>query len=126
MFVHVPADLAQETVIDRLVRGIAILDLAEDRHVAIHTQQREHELLQIRALVLAVAMSDLERCCFVLGAEVVAKEVDRGRVEVNVVGGYGETLQRPHRQRRKDPLRACGKEAIEHPSDILITEVLRG
>jgi len=81
VLLHVFGDLAEQTVIDRLVRGIAVLDLAEDRYVAIHAQQREHELLQIRALVLAVALRDLARRRFLLRAEIVATKVDRGRVE---------------------------------------------
>ena len=72
MFSHVGADLAEEAVVDGLVRGVAILELAEDGHVGIDTQQRKHKLLEIRALVFAIAMGDVERRLFTLGGEIVA------------------------------------------------------
>jgi len=80
VFVHVPADLAQKAMVDRLVRGIAILELAEDGHVGIDTQQREYKLLEVRALVFAVAMGDLERCLLALATEVIAVEAYRWAV----------------------------------------------
>ena len=126
MFLHVPAHLAEKVVVDGLVRGVAILELADDGHVAIDAQQREYELLEVRALVFAVAMGNVERRLFALSAEVIAVQTHRGRVEVGVVRGDGKAFQGTDRQRREDLLRACLKEAIEHSADVIVAEVLRG
>jgi len=82
-------------------------------------------LLEIRALVFAVAMGDVERCLLAFGGEVIAVQADRGRVEVGMVRGDGKALQGTDRQRREDPLGACGKEAIEHPADVIVAEIFR-
>lgn len=58
---HVASDLAQHRLIDRLVRGVAVFVLADDRDAALDTQQREDELLEIRALIFAVAVGDVGR-----------------------------------------------------------------
>ena len=86
--------------------------------------QREHKLLEVRALVLAVAVGDLERCRLALCAEVIAVQVHRGGVEVGMVRGHGKARQGRHRQLRVDALRAHRKEAIEHASHVIVTEVL--
>ena len=40
MGLHVPRNLTQHTMIDRLVRGVAVLQLADNGYIRAYTQQR--------------------------------------------------------------------------------------
>jgi hypothetical protein len=70
-------------------------------------------------------MGDLERCLRALRGKVIAIEIHGGGVEVGMVCGDRKAFQCRYRQCREDPLRAHLVETIEHPSDIVVAEVLR-
>ena len=48
-------DLGSQRHLEALVGRMAIFGLAPNRHRTIHTEGREHKLLQVRALILAIA-----------------------------------------------------------------------
>jgi hypothetical protein len=81
MCLHVPGDLAQDTMVDLLVRGLAVLELADQRHIPLHAQQRQDKLFEVRALVLAIALSDLERRPVIVHPAIVTVETHRNRVK---------------------------------------------
>jgi hypothetical protein len=126
VFLHVVGNLTEHAVVDLLVRGVAVLLFANDRNIPIDTQQRQHELLEIRALVFAVPMRDVKRHLLIVRRVVVTEDIHRGGIEVHMLGRQRKLLHRRDGQGGKHPLRAYGEDAIHHPPYIVIAERVGG
>ena len=77
----------QEGVVDGFIRGIAILRFAPEGDGTIDAQSREDELLQIRPLILAIALGDPKgshRLLGLLWRPIIPIDADGRRIKVHV------------------------------------------
>src|SRR5712691_12132109 len=80
-------NVRQKGVIHRFIRVIAIRWFAQEGYSTIDTQRGEDELLQVGALVLAIAIRDPKGHLLLLGllgGQIIPVHRDRGRIKVDV------------------------------------------
>ena len=118
--------LGPQRGLERLVRRMAILGLAPDRHGPIHAEHREHTLLQVRTLCLPLAIGHAEGHLLGRGERVIPPDTARGRITMDGAFVQAKARRRPHGPRGAKLHRAPLVEAIEDTADLIIVPGLRG
>src|SRR5205085_3290691 len=118
-------DLREQSRIERLVRRITIFRLAPERDSPIHAEHRKHTLLEVRTLILAVAISDAEGHILRLGERVIPPDTARGGIKVDIALLQAKLYGSPDRTGREDLHDAHGVEAIEDAADSIIIKGVR-
>ncbi len=81
-----------------MLLNLVVMGLAQDRDVVLNAQHAEHELLQVGAMVLAVAVGQVQfRSFLVRLGSVVTPDADRSRIPVAGVGVEIKDNRRPAR-----------------------------
>src|SRR5215813_2900130 len=102
-----------------------ILGLAPNRYSAIDAQRGQHKLLEIRPLILAIAISHLEGEVLRLGKLVIAPDTARGRIKVYIAALQAKSHGRPDRTGREEPHGTKVVEAIEDTPHGIISKGVR-
>ena len=118
-------DLRQQRRIEGLVRRIPILGLAPNRYRTLHAQGGEDELLQVRSLILAIAIGHLEGEVLLLGKLVIAPDTAGGRSKVHIAALQAKPRGRPDRTGREELHGADVVEAIEDTAHGIIVKGVR-
>src|SRR5262249_24315248 len=117
-------DLRQQRRIESLIRRIPILGLAPDRYGAIDAEHGQHKLLEVRPLILAIAIGHLEGEVRRLGKLIVAPDTVRSGIKVHIAALQVKPCGSADRTGGKEPHRAEVVEAIEDaPHGIIIKSV---
>ena len=112
-------DVGQQFVVQGLVRGIAVFGGPQNGNVAVHAQHGDQKLLQIRPVVLAVPIGDLER---LLGQFIVSMDTDRSGIEMHLARIDTELPDGVLGQSGKDGMGAGGVYLVDHPAKIIIAK----
>src|SRR5215470_17859101 len=107
-------ELRQEGRIEGLVRRIAILGLAPNRYRTVYAQGGEDALLEVRSLILAIAIGHLKGQVLGLGKLVLAPDTARGRIKMDVATLQATPHGRPDRTGREEP---HGTKVVEASED---------
>jgi len=106
-------DLRPQRRIEGLLRRIPILGLAPNRHSAFHAQSGEDELLEVRPLLLAIAIGHLEGEVLRLGKLIRAPDTAGGGIKVYLASLQVTPHDRSDGTVGKEPHSAEVVEAIE-------------
>jgi hypothetical protein len=119
-------NLRQQRRIEGLVRRIAVFRLAPNRHGTVHAQGREDELLEVRSLILAIAIGYLEGQGLCLGKLIVAPDTARGGIKVHIASLQAKPHGSSDGTGREESHGAEVVEVIKDTSHGIVVQGMRG
>src|SRR5215813_1506412 len=102
-----------------------ILGLAPNRDSAIDAQRGQHKLLEIRPLVLAIALGHLEGEVLRLGKLILTPDTARGGIKVHITALQAKPCSSADGTGSKEPHSAEVVEAIEDASHDIVVQGVR-
>ena len=115
------ADPGQQLVVEGFIRAVAVMGFTQDGDVMFHTQHADHELFEIGAMVLAVAVSDLEGV-FRKQLVIFTPEANRGGIPMTATGIEIEDDSGPSGYLAEDFACADFGYSIKYPADVMIAK----
>ncbi len=119
---HVLADLAQDGIVHLFVGAVPVFLLSEDGDLVPDAKRRDQELLEIRTMVFAVALDDLEGRRGGIIGPVFAVHIDGSRVEMHGSSGNVVPGKRFHGEFGKDLLGSDFKKEVENSTHRVVVE----